>query len=409
MKLLPHQKELLDRNPEKHLIAFGTGTGKTILGISLAEKNCKTCLVVVPKMLKERWIRDTETRNNGCVFTVLSKEEFKKSVPTLQPFDGIIVDEVHFFASLTSALSKRLYWYLKKHNIKYRWLMTATPYLSSAWNIFTLARHLGYEWNYQTWKKQFFYEIRMGHRMIPKQKPNIEKQLAVYVQQIGSVISMEEVIQKAKDTPNTLNLPDSLPDHTFQTVYFDLTEDQKKGIQELDDAEFITRWTHTHIIENGLLYSDGYSEAREFDCKKTDYVMGLCKKHDKIILFCRYNGQIEYLKNKLEGQGKPVYVINGAVKDRDNVIMEAEKAPNCILIIQSQVSAGYELPSFRTMVFVSLSFSLVDHEQALGRNDRVNALAPNTYIYLVVKGLDLDVYTSIMNKKDFSLAIYGKL
>lgn len=410
MILLPHQQELLTLNPPKHLIAMGTGTGKTIIGISLAEKNCKTCLVIVPKMLKERWTRDTTARDNGCKFIVITKEEFKKQVQKLPIFDGVVVDEAHFFASLTSKLSKSLYWYFKKHNIQYRWLMTATPYLSSAWNIYTLGRHLGYDWNYMTWKREFFYEVRMGHRMIAKQKPNIEKRLAEFVQKIGTTMNMEEVIEKAKDTPNTLNLPESLPDHTFHTVYFDLTEEQKQGIKELDDAEFISRWTHTHLIENGILYSDGYSEEKEFSCKKTEYVINLCKKHDKIILFCRYNGQIEYLKKQLQTLNKPIYVINGQAKDRDQIITDAENAPEAILLIQSQVSAGYELPSFRTMVFVSLSFSLVDHEQAIGRNDRINALAPNQYVYLVSQGVDRDIYNCIMDKKDFSLAIYnGKM
>lgn len=410
MELLPHQRQIINQNPSKYGLFHGTGTGKSLIGLELAKKNCKTCLIICPKTIKEKWRRDSSVAEGGTKFTVMTKEEFKKELKNLPVFDGVLVDEAHSFLSLTSQLSKSLYWYVKTHSIKYLWMMTATPYLSTPWNIYTLARHLGHDWNYAKFKKDFFYEVRMGHRMVPKVKPDIKDKLAELVKTLGSVVSLDEAKDQAKreNHPLAKTFSSEKVEHKFITRNFELTEEQKEGIEGLEDTEFITRWTHTHLIENGVLYSDGYSEHREFECKKTDYVINLCKKTDKIILFCRYTGQIEYLKQKLEALEKPIFTITGKTKDRDSIIQEANNKDHAIMIIQSSISAGYELPTFRTMVFVSLSFSLVDHDQAIGRNDRINKEAQNEYIYLVTKGVDRDVYNAIMDKRDFTFAIYNK-
>lgn len=394
IKLFEHQQEIINRNPARHLIAHSTGTGKTITTISLANKNCKTCLVIVPKIIKEKWDRDVEQFGNGCSFLVITKEQFKKNLLSLPKTEGVIVDEGHYFANRKSQLSKALRWYFKKHQVNFRWIATATPYLSTPWNIYSLAEHLGYSWNYYNFENEFFYKVNMGGRMIPVVKSNIDQKLSELVLTIGSVVDLKEVVD--------------VPEQTFKTEYFDLTEEQIKGIDALEDTQFITRWTRTHQIENGLLYGDDYTEDQEFPCRKTERIEELCSQNDKVAIFVRYNKQLEYLKDRLRGQGKDIFVLNGGVKDRDTIISLINSSPKCIAIIQSQCSVGYELPTIDTIVFASLSFSWIDTSQAIGRFLRINRLKKNTYYYLVARGVDEDVYNCIMRKEDFYIELQDK-
>jgi superfamily II DNA or RNA helicase len=408
--LYPHQQKVIDDNPARHLLAHGTGTGKTITSLALAWKNCTSFIVVCPKALVPKWERDilnyakAHFTEKPIAWKVLSKENFKVQYKTLPVFDGVIVDEAHYFAGSKSQLSKALYSYMKKHDIKYRWLLTATPYLSTPMNIYVLAKHLGYDWDYWAFQRRFFTEVRLGHRTVPMIKKGIEQELAALVREIGSTIDMEGAVELHPALGK-------VPDQVFKAEFFPLTKGQKKAISELSDDLFITRWTHAHCIENGFLYGDGYTETQTFESKKLRYLYDLVDNHKKVAVFCRYSHQLELLAKDIEAFGDhEVFIIDGSSTgvERDQIVRNADTAESAVILIQSQCSAGYELPSFDTIVFMSLSFSYVDYEQACGRFLRINRLKKNTYYHLVSNGVDKDVYDSIMKKQDFSLAIYDK-
>ena len=391
--LYAHQQRLIDRNPSKILLAHGTGTGKTISALSLAEKNGVQALIICPKALKPMWLR--HAGSTPLQHVVMTKEEFRKQHKTLKRYNAIIVDEAHHFSGMSSLLSKALTSYLSTHNPQYRWLLTATPFRSTPWNIYRLASYLGYNWNYMSFKHEYFYDVQMGFRNVPVMRGGMEDSIAQRVREIGDVVSLQDCID--------------VPDQTFDVEYLELTPSQKKGIKALDDTSFIARFTHTHCIENGILDSDGYSDDQVFDCNKTERILALASENKKLAVICRYNSQIEHYKQILEKEKYRVFVINGAVKDRDAVVQQVEGSSECIVLIQAACSEGYELPSIGVIVFASLSFSYLDHVQALGRFLRINKLKKNHYIYLVIKdGYDEDIYNAIMEKKDFDIAIYSK-
>lgn len=166
MKLYNHQQVLLDLNPKKHLLAWETGVGKSLAAVSLAEKNSiNSALVICPKSIKEQWIE--QIKNSKIAFTVLTKEEFKKQVSKLGKFDTLIADECHYFAGQKSQLFKALRAYINNWNIENIYLLTATPYLSTPWNIYALGQILGKQWHYWKFKQKFFYDVNMGGRLVP--------------------------------------------------------------------------------------------------------------------------------------------------------------------------------------------------------------------------------------------------
>jgi SNF2 family DNA or RNA helicase len=399
--LLPHQQETVDRAPKKRLLAFDTGTGKTITAISLCNRHhCSNVLVIAPKTNVEQWgIELVKYLNKDTGFTVISKEEFKAQVKTLQPYPAVIVDEGHYFAGISSALSKALNWYLNKHKTEYVYIATATPYCSTPLNIYTLAKHLGYAWNYQAFKEKFFYYIPMGARSVPVPRPGMEDEVARLVKMIGDTVDMKEVaiLKEGK-----------MPEQKEEVIDIPLTSKQLKAIDDIFDPVFLVRWTKQHQIENGFLYGEGSDEVTTFSCDKTLAVMRLCQQHDKIVVVARYTHQLELYKKLLEERDIEVFLLSGVTKDRQDVIDGANKSKRCVFLMQASCSAGFELPTFRVMVFASLSFSHVDHLQAKGRILRINNLKENTYLYLVAEGVDQDVYECIMKKQDFNIAIYKK-
>jgi superfamily II DNA or RNA helicase len=401
VNLYAHQQKMVDKSPDKHLLAFSTGTGKTITAISLVngKEDCDAVLVVCPKTNVVQWAREIEKyAEEGMYVSVISKEEFKKQVKFLDRYDAVIVDEAHYFAGMTSQLAKSLFWYMKKHDIKYRYLCTATPYLSSPLNIFTLAKHLGYEWNYVNFKHKFFYEINMGGRVIPQLRPDMEGEVAKLVQLIGTTVDMKEVAV--------------VPEQTHDMELVELTEEQSAAIEEVFDPQFIVRWTKKHQIENGFQYmgkfnKDGLLET--YENNKVARLVELARTEPKIIIVCRYKAQIQYYADKIGRKldEKPIYILDGNSKDKQAVIDGANSEKTCVLLVQASCSAGYELPTFRTMVFASMSFAHTDHIQMKGRNLRINHLEENKYIYLISEGVDMDVYKCIMKKQDFHFTIYG--
>lgn len=396
IKLYPHQQKIVDSNRTKLLLCHSTGTGKTITSIALCNKYLSEddyALVVVPKALKEKWQRDMHTFSTH-LYTIMTKEEFKKHAKDLPPYRAVVIDEGHYFAGIKSQMSKLMYWYLNKHDIPYRFIATATPYLSTPLNIYTLARLLGHEWNYRTFTNKFFYEVPMGLRRVLKIKPNIEEQIAQLVKEIGDVVDMDEVVE--------------VPEQSFSTVYFDMTEQQKEEILKIYEPQFIVEWTRKSQVENGFLYMEG-EETKIIENGKVGYILQIAKENPKIAVLCRYTAQLHVLKQILEENGHTVYLISGEVKDRDSVVMDIEATQECVALIQADSAVGFEIPSVPIMIFASLSFSYVSYAQSLGRIHRINKLKENKYIHLITKGgVDEDVYNSIIKKQDFSFEIYGK-
>jgi len=271
--------------------------------------------------------------------------------------------------------------------------LSATPYSSGPWNIYTAALMLGFNYSYKWFENEFFYKIPMGTRLVPMVRKGIEPQIKDIINTIGSTVTLEECF----DVPEQINIVE----------YFNLTPEQVKGIESITDTEHIVYWTKRHQIENGVLKSDGYIDEKVFKAEKTDRLIELVKEHKKMAIICRYNAQISSLEKKLKDI-KKTFIINGKVQNRDEVVQEVERLDDCVILIQSACAEGYELPSIGVIVFASMDFSYVKYKQMRGRFLRGNKLKKNVFIHLLVdNGVDNDVYKNVMDKKDFSFKIYS--
>jgi hypothetical protein len=402
MKLFKHQEQFLKMPRDltnRKILVWGTGTGKSLTSLVWARMRTTKILVVCPKHLKTKWKRDIERYKLGDT-QVITKEEMRRDWNILPLYEAIILDEAHWFANTKSQMTKSVLKYLKKHRIQYVLGLTATPYMSSPMNIYALGMIMGKgkeaEWTYPYFKYKYYVDIRMGSRVVPKIRSGIEDLLAEKIKEIGDVVDMSECVD--------------LPPEGLQVEYFDMRPEQKKAIKELESPVAITRWTQTHQICGGHLKGDAYNPSKEIASDKTVRVLELVEQIPKTIIVCRYTGEMEMLKKKIieEYPNKSVFMINGDVEHKQEVIDQANDTKECVILVSAQCSEGWEAKTFDTMIFYSYDFSLKNYVQLKGRIQRIDAIHPCTYISLVIKdSIDESVYENIViNKMDFQLAIY---
>jgi len=410
-----HQQKIIKENKLLTGLWLGCGGGKTRIALLLARG--KT-LVICPKTIRDEkvWEKELEKLGLEINLLVISKEFFRKyyDSPLLSNFNTVIADEIHTLAGAipnvryvnkqpipkTSQLFDALSGYLQKHNPERFYALSATP-IRSPMVVWAIAKLLGESFDFYQWRQKFYIKLPMPGRdvWVPKKDDETKDTLAKIVQKLGYVGQLSDWFD--------------MPDINYKTHYVKLTIEQKKALKEvvLDFPDPLVQCGKRHQIENGVLAGDEFNKPEAFKNEKIDKILDYSIEFPRFIIWARYTAQIEAIRLAIESTGKKVLVLQGATKNRQEVLDEARNSKECVLICQSQLSMGWELPEYDVMVFASLDYSIVNKIQSDGRILRANALGnKKLYITLVAKGgVDEAVYKSILNKKDFSERIYLNL
>ena len=412
-ELYEHQKNIISEDKKKVGIFTGTGSAKTRTALELSEGST---LVICPKQQRDDKTCERNAEKFGIIInlTVVSKEDFKKTWESLPYFDTIIADECHTILGVTADTRQRnkhpvpktsqifeaVYRFLRKNPPKRFYPCSATP-VSKPMNLWAVAKLLGINWDYFGFRAKYYFEVRVGGRRIwmPRKDKETKDQLASLVKKIGYVGSLNDFFD--------------VPEQTHKEVFVELTEEQKNAIKELNvqEADPLVRRARTRTIENGVLYgntviTDGKNDVmvkhtKTFPSHKIDYIIERAYEFPKLLVFANYTAQIIEIEKALKKEGFSVSTLTGKTKDRTFIKKVDESPDPHIVVAQSSVSAGYELPSFPCVIFASKSWKYVDYEQGLGRVLRSNHLKKNLYIHLLVKGVDSDCHASILSGADF--------
>lgn len=403
MKLYKHQQDIVDADPLKCGLFLGTGSGKSLTALTLAQGKI---LVICPKTTSE-----DETWRKGKEVTIISKETFRRDWETLPPFDTVIIDEAHTVCGVspaivyrkkephpkTSQLFDACRNYLKKYPPERLYLLTATP-VRNPMAVYALGLLLGRQWDFYKFRDTYYAPVRMNFREIWMQK-----KCKIFQDRLGDTV---------KNLGYTGRLSDyvDVPEQTHRVVNVPLTKEQLTKIKELpiEYPDPLVLVGKKHQVEQGVLKGNEYEDSMCYQNGKLDVIEDLHEEFGKVLVFAKYTEQIELIKQHFE-KTCPVYTLTGATKDRGSVIEKAESAPRCVVIAQASVSAGYELPSFRCTIYASQSYSYVDYAQSLGRTLRINNLQKNLYVYLLSGDIDRAVYKALENKGDFQEATYVKI
>jgi superfamily II DNA or RNA helicase len=412
--LYEHQKNILAENKLWHGIFTGTGSAKTRTALELAEGKI---LVIMPKQqfLDKTWEKNAEKFGIKKDITTISKETFRRDWRELPRYDTVIIDECHNNLGVlpemrqrkrvqipkTSQMFEATLLYIKKYPPKRLYLCSATP-VSKPMNMWAVAKILGVDWDFEKFRATFYFKTLMGRREVwmPRKDEETKQRLAGLVQRFGYTGALNDFVD--------------VPAQTHKEVYIDLTEEQKIALKKvlLEEADPLVRRARQRTIENGVLYGQEIENIKRgeqrmvkkttiFPSKKIDYILERAVEFPKLLIFANYTAQINEIARVLRDEGYEVSTLTGETKDRGPIVENAEKSKAHIVIAQSGISAGYELPSFPCVIYASKSFQYVHYEQSLGRVLRINKLKKNLFIHLVVHGADADCHKAIMSGVDF--------
>lgn len=413
--LYEHQKRIIAENKLKCGLFLGTGASKTRTALEMAEGKV---LVICPKQQREdkTWQRENEKWQTNKDLTVISKEDLRKSWDSLPRFDTVIIDECHYCLGVlpqyvqrkkiqipkTSQIFDATLKFLLKYPPTRLYLCSATP-VSKPMNMWAIAILLGEKWDFGRFREKYYLEIRIGGARriwMPRKDEATKQRLAELVQRFGYTGGLNDFFD--------------VPEQTHKVVEIELSEPQKRAMTEMtfSEADPLVRRARLRTIENGVLYGkkieelDGKidkmsSETTIYPSKKIDYILERAIEFPKLLIFANYTAQIMEIAKELRKEGYTVSTLTGATKDRTFIKKVDESNDPHIIVAQSSISSGYELPSFPCVIYASKSWKYVDYEQSLGRVLRSNHLKKNLYIHLVVKGCDSDCHDTIMSGQDF--------
>ena len=423
-----HQLDNIKEDRKKFGIFKGTGSGKTRIACALARG---FTLVICPKTqsLDGTWTREWEAQGkDGSMLQVISYDQFKIAykkgeweVTGNKRPQTVILDEAHKASGVqpytkqinkvkhpkTSQLFIDLWSYLRFMQPERIYPVTATPD-AEPMKVFALAQLLGCDWDFFKFREQFYFE--------KKGKPHREG-LFFVSRTIENKKLQGELVNRIGWTGRLEDWFD-VPPQIFKVHSCELTGEQLRAGSYLrlqyPDPRVLTG--KIHKVEQGIseeiIREDGKTMIAEKRVKqtKTEAIEKYLDEFKKIIVFAKYTEQIIMYKEHFEKKGIKVFVLNGKTKDkvRETITFDAEKEETCIFLAQSAISAGWELPRFKAVIFASLNHSFIDYDQALGRVQRANNIKVNTYIFLIAGKADQKVKETIDKKLSFSEAKFAK-
>ena len=413
--LYEHQKKILKEDKLKCGLFLGTGASKTRIALELAEG--KT-LVICPKQQREdkTWQNENEKWKTKVNLKVISKEDLRKVWDELPYFKTVIIDECHNNLGVqpsyvqkngiqrpkASQIFEATKGYIDKHSPRRLYLLSATP-VPKPMSMWAIGNLFGQSWDFAAFRDIYYTEVRMGgvrRIWMPKKSDEIKQRLADLVQYFGYTGSLNDFFD--------------VPEQSHKTVMIELTGQQKKAVKEMSylEADPLVRRSRLRTIENGVLYGKKIEELEGkidqmtnqttiFKSNKIDYILERAQEFPKLLIFANYTAQIEEIAKNLRENEYKVSVLNGKTKDRSFIRKVNDSPEPHIIVAQSSISSGYELPTFPCVIYASKSWRYVDYEQSMGRVLRANHLKKNLYIHLVVEGCDKDCHDSIMSGQDF--------
>lgn len=422
--LYDHQKKVIEEDKLWTGLWFGTGGAKTRTALEMAES---PVLVICPKQQKldQTWEKNADKFGIILSMDVVSKEEFRRDWEDLKAYKTVIIDEAHNVFGVTASTIQKNYvkfpktsqifeavrLYLLKHPPVRFYMCTATP-VSKPMHLWAIATLFGKKWDWFQFREKYYFELNKNI-WVPRTKS--KSQNPRFTSRIQELKDRLAELTKSFGYTGTLQDWFDVPEQVHRTVHVELTKEQEAAIRwvRTTEADPLVMAGKIRTIENGISYvkkielvSQGVDKLSKtvdiFPSRKIDYILERAEEFPKMLIFATYTAQIAEIASKLTQEGFKVVTLTGKTKDRKNLIMDAEASHGCIVVAQSAIAEGYELPSFPCVIYASKSYRFCHYEQSLGRVLRSNALKKNLYIHLVTAGgSDEDCHNTILSGADF--------
>jgi len=424
--LLKHQKQGLELAQRHSRWAFfwDTGTGKTLLGLSIVKQKLLKTLIVAPKiLLTDAWLTDAQqfypTLSQNIVnwHTIKNKYDKKKTVTdanillinyesllsnkwilTDVDWEMLILDESQKIKNPKSSITKLI---LKNAiDIPYIYLLSGTPAPNTEMEYYPQIRLLMPDKIDKSWFKFRQQWFRPTDRYGWKWKLKDREKFLGLLQQCSSVVKKDDVLD--------------LKGQFYRDIHYSFTQTEakhykdmlKKMLIEIDDNEIsasqaITKLMKLRQITSGFIYNDNGKPVILGDSKfKALQQMLEILGNEQSIIWIQYDYEAEQL-SQLPNSA----VITGKVsdKERQRTLSEFRHGNIQYLIAHPKtIGHGVTLTNVTKAIYYSLSYSYEEFKQSQDRIYRYGQ--DKAVIYYILKNenkkiIDNVIFFALQNKE----------
>lgn len=417
---------------------MGVRSGKTLTSLKIVEEyNYKLILVVTKKRAINVWKNEILEKTDGKAHiitlngnkSILNKSRELKEVLsclddrtkfiianyeivwreplalTLEKagIDLVIADEAQKIKTATSKVSK----FMGKlgSKVRGRLALTATPYHNSLLDIYGIARFVNksvFNMSWTAFKQR--YALWGGFNNYVRLKYINEDELREKTDGFSFYVSRDGLFDLPPVTHNVIKI--ELKKETYET----LRSFEQNYIASINNQgatvianNVLTQMLRLQQMVNGtVVIGEKPNQTKELiDTSKIEILSDLLDEYpldEPLVIFYKFKDDLELIRNEVVKRGFTYGELNGSV---DN-LEDWQAGKSTILLVQLESGgAGIELARSNVAIFYSLSWSLGDHTQALGRLHGPNQTRPVTFHYLVgEKTIDEDVIAALQDKQE---------
>lgn len=434
--LMDHQKAglILAQLHNRWGFFYDTGTGKTLLALSIYQMLQVKTLVICPlSIINSAWMEDISKwtpgllphtanlwelwrkrkNNNGefryklnldqCRLALVNYEGFKGQIQHIwnAGFKCVFLDESSKIKSPKATVTKQIIKWTE--TVPYAYLFSGTPAPNHPSEYYTQARIISKEIfgrSFYAFRNNYFYPTGYGgYKWI--MKLNMKNQFYEKLAEISSVVRKEDVLDLPERTFNihevTLN---SLEIQAYKKMKKDL-------LYEFEDVEFVAVNSAVKImklrqITSGFLM--GENTIVELGKSKLNELEALLEEigDHQVIIWTQFHREAEQICKLLDS--KPIGRVDGTIPQqiKDLNIEEFKRGTFQILVAHPKsLGHGHTLTNCTYMIYYSLSYSLEEHLQSLDRNYRKGQTkGVSNYFLLAKDSIDKIIYKALQAKKD---------
>ena len=393
-----------------------TGTGKTAMGLEIANHYNKTIILCPLSVIETAWIDDCKrfypnkrivnvwgtskaqrikNLNEPADIYVMNYDSFKilKNEIRKANFDCMIVDESSVMKNMASQITSAILDFLTA--VPHRFVLSGCPTPNHNSEIFPQMKFVDPDLfgnNYYGFLARYFHQDMAN--------PHNWYQTDEDKERYFSRLSDKSIFVKKEDCVD-------LPEKVFEVrrfdmaarqrqYYDDLVNDIRENINQWSKFEFTAKLMKLREVASGFVINKDQS-VTDFENKKEQLLDETLKElgNRQIIVWCQFQHEIDSLAEKFGGVG-----LTSKTKDRDSVIRDFKDGRIKLLFTHPKlVGKGLTFTGCTYCVYYSLSFSYEEFKQSQDRIHRIGQKNKCTYIILQARdSIEEKMYDCVQRK-----------
>lgn len=404
-----------------------TGTGKTVMGLEIANHFNKTLILCPLSVIETAWIDDCHRfypdkkiincwgdsrserskaiKSNADIY-VMNYESYKilRNEIRSANFDCMIVDESSCMKNMGSQITSMILEMITV--IPHRFVLSGCPTPNRFDEIFPQMKLV----NSDIFGNNYYgFLARYSHQDMAN--PHVWYQTNEDKERYNLRLQEQSVFLKKEDCVD-------LPEKVFQVRRFDLSNEQKQyyndvlydiqsHINEWSKFEFTAKLMKLREITSGFVYQKD-ENVTTFKSNKENTLSEVLEEigDNQVIIWCQFQHEIETLAKKFGGVG-----LTSKTKNRDDVIRDFRDGKIKYLFTHPQLlGKGLTFVNCTYNVYYSLSYSYEEFKQSQDRIHRIGQTNKCTYIVLQANDtIEERIYDCLNRKKNAVDELYNEI